>query len=327
MEVNEHTVPRIRRGSITNAGEVFRSFFASQPVLYGSGPEYVRDLEQFMDTFIKITKSETKFKGVIITAPHDTNTVKTVVSDGYTYHNVAIICLYRNRLDPSSGHAVPYVKMNDRWYVGDDEKGMLILRKNGPPTWQTIYSKTWGVTGMYYFYINEILPVFPLVQLNRYGFHGKIAFKQHVSSCWGDSIQTVIMNANGFREQFVHLYNLVKSTPGVFSGTPPEILDKCMTKLSAILAIPPTPYNHTSNVHRVLLLISFSFIRMISWEPPYGIFTYVDHIQGTSGLHLLQLNSSEGADSADPRVNFRITDSFGGKRSKRSKPKTRKRKN
>jgi hypothetical protein len=321
MHLDGSIAPRIRRGSITNAGEMFRTFFASQPLIYGSGPEYVRDLEQFMDTFIQITKSETKFKGTIINVPHDPNLVKTIILDGYTYHNVAIICLYRNQANLSSSHAVPYVKMNDRWYVGDDEKGMLVLRKNGPPTWNTVYSKTWVITGMYYFYINEILPVFPIIELNKYGFHGKIAFKQHVSSCWGDSIQTVIMNANGFREQFVHLYRLLKSTPEVFTGTPLEILEKCMIRVSNILAIKPSRYDHTSSVHRVLLLLSLSFIRMITWEPPYGISTYVDHIQGTSGLHLLQLNSSEGA---DPGEDIRITEPFGGKRSKR---KTRKRKN
>jgi hypothetical protein len=174
------------------------------------------------------------------------------------------------------------------------------------------------MSGMYYFYINEILPVFPIVHLNRYGFHGKIAFKQHVSSCWGDSIQTVIMNSNGFREQFIHLYNLIKSTPGVLVGSPDQILDKCITRLANILGITPSQFNSRSRVHRVLLLLSLSFIRMLTWEPPYGVSLYVDHIQGRTGLHLLQVNSSEGA---EPGEDIPIRERFGGKR------KTRKRKN
>jgi len=328
MEVNEPLPPiKTRRPSITQAGESFRVFFASQPDVYGPGPGYIQDLERFMDTFNTLTKSVNKFKGIHMTTDHNANDYRTQVIEGNIYHNVGIIGLYRNLENPSSGHAVAYVKMNDRWYVGDDEKGILVSRKNGPPTWQTIYSKTWRIIGMYYFYISEILPVCPIPNLNRYGFHGKITFKQHRSSCWGDSIQTVIMNANGFREQFVHLYALVKSTPGIFSGPPNEILDKCMTRLSGILSIQPSRYNHTSNVHRVILVLSLSFIRMVSWEPPYNTYEYVNHIQGRSGDHLLQQNSSEGG---EPGTNLPITHPFGGNRSNRSnrsKHTTRKRKN
>jgi len=319
--------------SLTNAGETFRRFLAEQPQEYGPGPGYIDDLQRFMDTFIEITKTNTKFKGISAKSPHTYSSVKTVIDNGYTYNNVGIICVYAYP-DRSGSHAVPYVKMNDNWYVGDDEKGMLILRKNGPPTWQTKYSKTWTVYSMYYFYINEIVPLFPFKELNRYGFHGKIAFKQHESSCWGDSIQTIVMNSNGFREQFVHLYNLVKSTPGLVSGEPVVVLKRFMARLAEILAITPALQKQSSREYKLLLLLSLSFIRMITWEPPYTMDPYVDHLEGTRGTRLLQLDDSEGA---EPGPDIRISEVFGGRqtrirgtrtgKSRRKSKSTRKSKN
>lgn len=316
--------PRVRRDSLTNAGEAFRQLFSGQPLIYGSGPDYIQNLEEFMHIFILLTKTDTKFKGVSMTLPHNTNKMK-IINDGiYTYNNVAIIGMFRDPANLASGHAVPYVKMNDKWYVGDDEKGILILRKNGPPTWNTKYATTWNMIGMYYFYINQILPVFPTTELNKYGFHGKITFKQHVSSCWTDSIQTVLMHSNGFREQFLQLYNLVKSTPGIFVGSSATvILQQCISRLSVILSVSGI-YAPNSPQHKLLLLLSLSFIRMMTWEPPFSQYSYVTDIQGASGKHILQANNSDGA---EPGPDIHITERFGGKRAKWSKCKTRKRKN
>jgi len=315
MEVEQSSRPVVlRRNSITKAGNTFRHYLANSPEPYGPGSNYVKDLEKFMASFMEMTETGNKFKGIAVTRPHGYREFREQEDQGVIYKNVGVICVFANP-DDLSAHAVAYVKMNDKWYVGDDENGFLIIRTNGPPSWLTLYAGSWTVTMMYYFYISSVLPVFPIPELNRYGFHGKISFKQHESSCWGDSIQTIIMNSNGYREQFVHLYNMVKDTYKILEGTPTDIHAKIRSRLAQILGYSHVIQKPESNEYKCIWLLSLSFVRMLSWETPYGTRPYVDHIMGKTGLHLLLADSSRGGIEG-PEI--KITSQFGGSHSTRS---------
>ena len=310
----------MRRPSRTTAGEEFRRALAGAVTAYGPGTRFTEDFVDFMDSFMRYTKTEDKFFGILKKEAHDPASVINIDTPSGLYNNVAIICGYQK--DGNSGHAVAYVKMNHKWYVGDNEKGMLILRQNGAPVWDTKYAGDWNMSMMCYLYISEVLPVCHVPELNSYGFHGKISFKQHVSSCWGDSIQTVIMNANGFREQFLHLYNLVNRARmeyPIFQAdvTVVEAIGRNINALERILKIQVE--NEGTPQYKLCYLLSLCFVRMMTWEHEYGTsHTYVNHIEGATGIHLLEAEDTLGR---EPGPHIQMVPFGGGKRTNK---KTRK---
>ena len=290
-------VVAVRRPSITGIGERFRLRLASQPSIFGPGAGYKDDVSSFLDSFMEITHTQSNFRGIYLNHAHTYDSVKEQVVNGIRYINVGIVGSYRNP-DPQAlgGHAVAYVKINDQWYAGDDEKGFLLLRTRGPPLWETKYASGWNMQEMHYFYVSSLVPVIPEPNFNNYGFHGKISFKQYKTSCWGDSVQTILMNANGYREQFVHLYNLVKlEQPPIISSSFDKTHMNFNLAISRVLGIPEVLIHPLSPKYKCITLLSLSFIRMISWEPPYSIQGFVTHIEGAHGLHELLPEDTVGA--------------------------------
>jgi hypothetical protein len=286
----------VRKKSLTPLGDTFRLTLASQPSIFGPGPAYKEDIDSFLRTFIGIIHTGNIFAGTHIHEAHTYDSKKEAVINGITYINVGIIGEYRNP-DPAAvfGHAVAYVKINDNWYVGDNEKGFLVLRTRGPPVWETQYAAGWDMHTMHYFYISSLLPVLPEANFNNYGFHGKISFKQSGSACWGDSLQTILMNANGYREQFLRLYILVREYRPLDPASFEITIRQFNIAIATILGITDILIHPASPKYKCITLLSLSFIRMMTWEPPYAMYKFVTHIEGARGLHDLVPDDTTGA--------------------------------
>jgi len=326
----------IRRNSVTNLGEKTRSAFSGQPQVPGPGLCYREDFATFMDTFIEVSKAYNKFGWVRLEENHNFSDYIFRMIDDVRYNLVAILCAYKHPVERPDGitiHAVPYVKMNDYWYEGDNEKGVLRLRMNGPPIWTHKYGTgiQMEMGSMIYFYVNILVPIFPIPPLNNYGFHGKIVSKQNGTTCWTDSIQTILMNANGYREQFTHLYNLAKTPPFFDPGviiTSEETIKTFMKKLKSIFDIQEIT---TPAIINTLNILSLIFTRVFFWKLIEYPTNYVTHKPGTP--EFLQPNKSDGALVNVPNMSLRnasgnihVGEHFGGKRLKNHR-KTYKRKN
>jgi len=289
--------PVLRRRSYTEAGEAFRRLFVCDIVpAHGHGPDYLTDLKNFITKFKELTETTTKFSGQFVSVPHEYAAYATYSPSGVVHENVGIICMYQNPSKPNNQHAVAYVKINENWYTGDNEKGVLVLRERGPPLWTTVYGGTWPIITMVYFYKSILLPSTPAAEPGgALGVHGKVSFRQHISSCWGDSIQTVIMNANGFREQFTHLYTLVTQSVELQEGDDTEILQiKYSQRFCEVLGFTDEKAAADPYGLRVINLLSLSFIRMAIWEHAYPS-GFITHIEGHAGnLHQLRTNATAG---------------------------------
>jgi hypothetical protein len=119
----------------------------------------------------------------------------------------------------TSNHFIPYVKIGNDWYNGDNETGFLRKRLH-PPSVTTSYSlnpevKTRLLEGLC-FYIDpaEITDV----QYNGISLTGIPTPGQSGSSCGEDSIQVIFMWANGYREQFRKKFNHISMLPEVIKG-------------------------------------------------------------------------------------------------------------
>jgi hypothetical protein len=109
------------------------------------------------------------------------------------------------RLSTGVGHFVPYIKINDDWYNGDDEKGVLVRRTNGIPTMQTKYVNSEGIVDhdstifspiTFYCRIDTIRP------RPQRDYTGTPVFGQSGLTCGPDASQTIFMLADGFYSVF-----------------------------------------------------------------------------------------------------------------------------
>lgn len=123
------------------------------------------------------------------------------------------------KINDKEVHAIPYVKIGNHWYNGDNDRGFLRKRLH-PPSVTTSYSsnpedKTHFLEGMC-FYIDpaEITDV----QYNGISLTGVPTPGQTGSSCGPDSIQVILMWANGYREQFRKKFNHISMLPEVIKG-------------------------------------------------------------------------------------------------------------
>ena len=109
------------------------------------------------------------------------------------------------------GHFVPYVRVGDTWYNGDSEVGFL-RRRSEPPSifmeWSNpdIEPGTTIITDAVLFYVKS-----SLIHGGRGDQNGTLVFGQTDYTCGPDSLQTVLMFADGFYEYFNEgLYSQLK---------------------------------------------------------------------------------------------------------------------
>jgi len=313
----------IRRKSVTNLGTKIRQAHIWSDVSSWNLCFSI-NIPRTIDRIGKLIKRTNDFKITTVSIDHnfsDYTTVKTVEGK---YNLVAILCAYKHPVVGPGGigaHAIAYVKMNDYWYEGDNEKGVLRLRINGPPTWRHTYPGS-EMDYMTYFYVNILVPIFPIPPLNPHGFHGKIISKQNGITCLTDSVQTILLNANGYREQFTHLYNLVKPSPGVII-TIDQFIKSSMKILKSLFNVDPEITETTQTINSTLLVLSLTYARKFLWENQYPL-NYVTHEPGNPENVILQINKSEGVWTNNRYMDVR--EHMGGKHLKKHR-KTYKRKN
>jgi len=125
-----------------------------------------------------------------------------------------MICLFNKGV---SNHFIPYVKIGDTWYNGDDEIGYL-RKRDGPPTKDSKFVDDRG-TQVSSSFIKSALVFYYDITAIQYprtneDWSGRLVFGQLGTSCGPDAIQTVLMFADGYYERFnLEIYNNIKLDP------------------------------------------------------------------------------------------------------------------
>ena len=123
-----------------------------------------------------------------------------------------IICLFQTA-DPKVRHFIPYIKIGNTWYNGDNEIGFL-RKREGPPTAQSKIINDQGIEDPDTYVVSAILLYCDLRSielLRKDDCSGQLVFGQIGLSCGPDALQTVLMFADGFYERFnLQLYNEMK---------------------------------------------------------------------------------------------------------------------
>ena len=124
-----------------------------------------------------------------------------------------MICLFQ-KSDSQVRHFIPYVKIGNTWYNGDNEIGYL-RKTNGPPNKKSKFIDNRGTQNARSYMINAILFYYDseFIQHPRTDedWSGTLVFGQLGTSCGPDAIQTVLMFANGYYERFnLEIYNNIK---------------------------------------------------------------------------------------------------------------------
>ena len=125
-----------------------------------------------------------------------------------------MICLFNKGV---SNHFIPYVKIGDTWYNGDDEIGYL-RKRDGPPTKDSKFVDDRGtqvsssfIKSALIFYYDTKTIQYPRTNED---WSGRLVFGQLGTSCGPDAIQTVLMFADGYYERFnLEIYNNIKLDP------------------------------------------------------------------------------------------------------------------
>lgn len=115
-------------------------------------------------------------------------------------------------------HFVPYICYNKQWYKGDNEKGFLEKRAtNLPPNWDIAYTanRAWELECMIDCFVHEAV-VADITQIAGEDKSGTVVPSQYGSTCGPDSLQTILMFADGFRGYFDKMYKtLFKMQPSL----------------------------------------------------------------------------------------------------------------
>ena len=122
-----------------------------------------------------------------------------------------IVCLFQTS-DPEVRHFIPYIKIGNTWYNGDNEVGFL-RKREGPPTKQSKIINDRGIENPDTYVVSAILLYCDLqrIELRTKDWSGRLVFGQLGLSCGPDALQTVLMFADGFYEHFnLQLYNEIK---------------------------------------------------------------------------------------------------------------------
>ena len=104
-------------------------------------------------------------------------------------------------------HAVPYIKIGESWYIGDNEKGGLVRREYGMPIGTTRYfTSSQSVEGelkyAILFYAEDHLVRKSNGERPKKDYTGTPIFGQTSTTCNPDSLQTILMLADGFHAYF-----------------------------------------------------------------------------------------------------------------------------
>ena len=125
-----------------------------------------------------------------------------------------IVCLFQTS-DPEVRHFIPYIKIGNTWYNGDNEVGFL-RKREGPPTKQSKLINDRGIENPDTYVVSAILLYCDLRSIEHPrtdddDWSGRLVFGQLGLSCGPDALQTVLMFADGFYERFnLQLYNEIK---------------------------------------------------------------------------------------------------------------------
>ena len=122
-----------------------------------------------------------------------------------------IVCLFQTA-DPKVRHFIPYIKIGNSWYNGDNEVGFL-RKREGPPTKHSKLINDQGIEDPDTYVVSVILLYCDLrsIELRSDDWSGRLVFGQLGLSCGPDALQTVLMFADGFYERFnLQLYNEMK---------------------------------------------------------------------------------------------------------------------
>jgi hypothetical protein len=122
-----------------------------------------------------------------------------------------IVCLFQTS-DPEVRHFIPYIKIGNTWYNGDNEVGFL-RKREGPPTKQSKIINDRGIENPDTYVVSAILLYCDLqrIELRTKDWSGRLVFGQLGLSCGPDALQTVLMFADGFYERFnLQLYTEIK---------------------------------------------------------------------------------------------------------------------
>ena len=188
-----------------------------------------------------------------------------------------IVCLFQTS-DPEVRHFIPYIKIGNTWYNGDNEVGFL-RKREGPPTAQSKIINDRGIENPDTYVVSAILLYCDLrsIELRTQDWSGRLVFGQLGLSCGPDALQTVLMFADGFYERFnFQLYTEMKhnidprfSYDGVIANPySKEILKEQKDILSEKLEQRRTNISYFNKAS--LEFVAFMFIRYYAIEtsPP-----------------------------------------------------------
>ena len=188
-----------------------------------------------------------------------------------------IVCLFQTA-DPKVRHFIPYIKIGNSWYNGDNEIGFL-RKREGPPTAQSKLINDQGIEDPDTYVVSAILLYCDLrsIELRTKDWSGRLVFGQLGLSCGPDALQTVLMFADGFYERFnLQLYNEMRqyinprfSYDGVIAN-PYSVDDMVVQQIKLSEELVPHRTN-TSYVNKdSLKFVAYMFIRYYAIEtsPP-----------------------------------------------------------
>ena len=117
------------------------------------------------------------------------------------------------------GHFIPYLKINDYWYNGDNEYGYLRKLSDQSVSKLRLYVNKSGEIDLL-FKVKEYILFYidpeKIVERDNIDYSGYPCFGQTSNTCGPDSLQTILMLANGFYDFF---------NKGMFSELKPLIDD------------------------------------------------------------------------------------------------------
>ena len=189
-----------------------------------------------------------------------------------------IVCLFQTS-DPEVRHFIPYIKIGNTWYNGDNEVGFL-RKREGPPTKQSKIINDRGIENPDTYVVSAILlycDLRSIEQLRPDDWSGRLVFGQLGLSCGPDALQTVLMFADGFYERFnLQLYNEIKhnidprfSYDGVIAN--PYSLDDMVVQQIKLSKELEQRRTNTSYINKDSLeFVAYMFIRYnaIETSPP-----------------------------------------------------------
>jgi hypothetical protein len=124
---------------------------------------------------------------------------------------VGLICLFT--FGRGGGHFVPYVRVAGIWYNGDNEVGFLRRRNTLPSVFMQYKDPSAEVQELTN-YASDIICFYAdpsLFSRGRRPVDGKLVFGQTDKTCGPDALQTVLMFADGFYENYMmDIYSKLK---------------------------------------------------------------------------------------------------------------------